>query len=207
VATHQPFVIIDEQESTLRICSQRGYLALQGDATSDALLCQARIGQAKGVLVATDNDAHNLSVTLSARHLNRDVFIVARANHDETMAKLELAGANRVISPYAIAGHRMASLVIEPGVVECVEMLTKAGGVEFAIEEVIISPTSLLVGKTLAEAQKMFKSGVMIVALKKPSGLIASQRSEVRIEAGDLVIVIGAPDQLTAFQHHNTTHS
>jgi Trk K+ transport system NAD-binding subunit len=65
----------------------------------------------------------------------------------------------------------------------------------------------LLVGKTLAEAQKMFKSGVMIVALKKPSGLIASQRSEVRIEAGDLVIVIGAPDQLTAFQYHNTTHS
>ena len=86
-------------------------------------------------------------------------------------------------------------------------MLTKAGGVEFAVEEVIISPTSLLVGKTLAEAQKMFKSGVMIVALKKPSGLIASQRSEVRIEAGDLVIVIGAPDQLTAFQHYNTNQS
>jgi voltage-gated potassium channel len=101
----------------------------------------------------------------------------------------------------------MASLVIEPGVVECIEMLTKAGGVELAVEEVIISPTSLFVGKTLAEAQKMLRSGVMIVALKKPSGLIASQRSEARIQADDRVIVIGAPDQLAAFQRHHTTHS
>jgi voltage-gated potassium channel len=207
VAAHQPFVIIDEQESNLRTCSQRGYLVLLGDATSDALLREAGIGQAKGVLVATDNDAHNISVTLSARHLNKDVFIVARANHDETKAKLELAGANRIISPYAMAGHRMASLAIEPGVVECVEMLTKAGSVEFAVEEVIISPTSLLVGKTLAEAQNTLRSRVMIVALKKPSGLIASQRSEARIEAGDIVIIVGAPDQLTAFQHNNTARS
>lgn len=207
VTAHQPFVVIDEQESTIRTCSQQGYLALLGDATSDALLYQAGIGQAKGVLAATDNDAHNLSVTLSAHHLNKDVFIVGRANHDETKAKLELAGIKRVISPSAMAGHRMASLVIEPGVVKCVEMLTKAGGVEFAALEVIISPTSLLAGKTLLEAHKTFRSGVMIVALKKPSGLIASQRSQARIQAGDLVIVIGASDQLTAFQHQHTAHS
>lgn len=206
VAAHQPFVVIDEQESNIRTCSQRGYLALLGDATSDALLREAGIGQAKGVLVATENDAHNISVTLSARHLNKDIFIVARANHDETKAKLELAGANRIISPYAIAGHRMASLVIEPSVVECVEMLTKTGGVEIAVEEVVISPTSSLVGKTLVEAQNTLRSGAIIVALKRPSGLMASQRSEARIEAGDMVIVVGAPDQLAAFQHKNTAH-
>jgi voltage-gated potassium channel len=206
VAAHQPFVVIDEQESNVLTCSQRGYLALLGDATSDALLREAGIRQAKGVLVATENDAHNISVTLSARHLNKDIFIVARANHDETKAKLELAGANRIISPYAIAGHRMASLVIEPGVVECVEMLTKTGGVEIAVEEVVISPTSSLVGKTLVEAQNTLRSGAIIVALKRPSGLMASQRSEARIEAGDMVIVVGAPDQLAAFQHKNTAH-
>jgi len=206
VAAHLPFVVIDEKESNIVTCSQRGYLALLGDATSDALLREAGVGQARCVLVATDNDAHNISVTLSARHLNRDVFIVARANRDETKAKLELAGANRIISPYAIAGHRMASLAIEPGVVECIETLTKAGGVEIDIEEVVVSSTSLLVGKTLGEAQNTLRSGAMIVALKGPSGLILSQRSEARIQAGDMLIVIGAPDQLAAFQHHNTAH-
>jgi voltage-gated potassium channel len=206
VAAHRPFVIIDEQESNIRTCLQRGYLALQGDATSDVLLREAGIGRAKGVLVATENDAHNISATLSARHLNKDVFIAARANHDETQAKLELAGANRIISPYAMAGRRMAHLATEPGVVECVEMLTKVGGVELAVEEIIIAPTSSLVGKTLLEAQNTLRSGAIIVALKKPSGLIVSQRSQARIQAGDMVIVIGAPDQLAAFQHSNTVH-
>ena len=206
VAAHRPFVIIDEQESNIRTCIQQGYLALQGDATSDVLLREAGIGRAKGVLVATENDAHNISVTLSARHLNKDIFIAARANHDETQAKLELAGANRIISPYAMAGRRMAHLAIEPGVVECVEMLTKAGSVELAVEEITIAPTSSLVGKTLLEAQNTLRSGAIIVALKKPSGLIVSQRSQARIQAGDMVIVIGAPDQLAAFQHSNTVH-
>jgi K+/H+ antiporter YhaU regulatory subunit KhtT len=84
--------------------------------------------------------------------------------------------------------------------------LTRAGGVEIDIEEVVISPTSLLVGKTLGEVQNTLRSGAMIVALKGPSGLIPSQRSEAWIEAGDTLVVIGAPDQLAAFQHQNTAH-
>jgi voltage-gated potassium channel len=206
VATHLPFVVIDEKESNIATCVQRGYLALQGDATSDALLREAGVGQARCVLVATDNDAHNISVTLSARHLNNEVFIVARANRDETKAKLELAGANRIISPYAIAGHRMASLAIEPGVVELIETLTKSGGVEIDIEEVVVSPTSWLVGKTLGEAQTTLRSGAIIVALKEPRGLILNQRSEAQVQAGDTLIIVGTSDQLAAFQHHNTAH-
>ncbi len=70
----------------------------------------------------------------------------------------------------------MASLAIEPGVVELIETLTTSGGVEIDIEEVVVSPTSLLVGKTLAETQTTLRSGAMIVALKEPSGLIFNQR-------------------------------
>jgi voltage-gated potassium channel len=203
VAARIPFVVIDEKESNVRICSQQGYLVVQGDATSDAMLRKAGVERAKCVLVATDNDAHNISITLSARHLNGKLFIVARANHDETKAKLELAGANRMLSPYAIAGHRMANLAIQPGVVEFFETLTKAGGVEIAVEEVVVSPASLLVGKTLLEAQNTLSFGAMVVALKRPSGLIPTSRLKARIEAGDTVIVVGAPEQLATFQQKN----
>jgi voltage-gated potassium channel len=203
VAVRLPFVVIDELEGNMRACAQRGYLMLQGDATSDAILREAGIERAKCVLVATDNDAHNISITLSARHLNRNLFIVARANRDETKAKLKLAGANRVLSPYAIAGHRMANLAIQPGVVDFFETLTKAGGVEIAIEEVVVSPTSQLVGKTVIEAQNTLRSGAMVVALKRPNGLMPSPRLEARIEGGDTVIVVGTPEQLAAFQQKN----
>lgn len=197
------FVVIDEKESNVRACVEHGYLALQGDATSDDMLRKAGIEHAKCVLVATDDDAHNISITLSARHLNSTLFIVARANRDETGAKLKLAGADRVLSPYNIAGHRMANLAIQPGVVEFYDTLTKAGGVELAIVEVIVSTASPLVGKTLVEAQNTLSYGAMIVALKRPSGLMPGSRLEARIEAGDTVIVVGAPEQLAAFQQKN----
>ena len=117
-AAHAAFVVIDEKEDTVQSCIQRGYLALQGDATGDAVLREAGIQHAKCLLAATDNDAHNIYITLSARHLSSKLFIIARSNHDETEAKLQLAGADRVLSPYTIGGHQMANLALESKVVE-----------------------------------------------------------------------------------------
>ncbi len=117
-AAHAAFVVIDEKEDTVQSCIQRGYLALQGDATVDAVLREAGIQHAKCLLAATDNDAHNIYITLSARHLSSKLFIIARSNHDETEAKLQLAGADRVLSPYTIGGHQMAYLALESKVVE-----------------------------------------------------------------------------------------
>lgn len=110
-----PFVVIDENETTVQRCIERGYLALQGDATSDEVLREAGIQHAKCLLAATENDANNIYITLSARHLSTSLFIVARANHAETEAKLKMAGANQILSPYTIGGHQMANLALQAG--------------------------------------------------------------------------------------------
>ncbi len=117
-AARKPFVVIDENEATVQRCIQKGYLALQGNAASDELLREAGIQYAQALLAATDQDANNIYISLSARNLNPKVLIVARANHDETITKLKQAGANRVLSPYAIGGHRMANLALQPNVVD-----------------------------------------------------------------------------------------
>jgi voltage-gated potassium channel len=88
---------------------------LQGDATSDAVLREAGIERARGLLAATESDASNIYITLSARHLSAALFIIARANHAGTEAKLKMAGADRVLSPYAIGGHQMANLALQSG--------------------------------------------------------------------------------------------
>src|SRR5205085_8742873 len=110
---HAPFVVIDETETTVQRCIDHGYLALQGDATSDEVLREAGIEHAKCLLAATESDANNLYITLSARHLSTSLFIVARANHAETEAKLKMAGANHILSPYTIGGHQMANLALQ----------------------------------------------------------------------------------------------
>ncbi len=202
-AARLPFVVIDEIERNVDKCLERGHLALLGDATSDDVLRESGILHAKSLLVATDNDAHNISITLSARHLSRKLFIVARANHNETEAKLKLAGADRILSPYTIAGHRMANLALQPGVMEFFETITKAGDAELAVQEVVVPATSPLAGKTLVEAQNTLSYGTMLVALKRPSGVMPGSRLEARIEVGDTVIVVGALEQLSVFKQKN----
>lgn len=198
-AMQKPFVTIDEKEDNIQLCVQHGYLALQGDATSDAALRAAGIERAQCLLVATDNDARNISITLSARYLNNNLFIIARANHDETEAKLKRAGADRVLPLYVIGGHRMAHLALQPGVIELFDLITTAGNMELEVREITLDMTPPLIGKTMAEAQNTFTDGLVIVAIKKRCGFIAGPRRDTRIEVGDTMIVVGVPEQLARF--------
>ncbi len=117
-AIRRPFIVIDHAEENVELCIKQGFIAIQGDATSDEVLRHAGIAKAVCVLVATDDDAHNISITLSARHLNRTLLIIARSNHKETEVKLKMAGADHVISPYTMGGLGMANLALQPGAAE-----------------------------------------------------------------------------------------
>jgi voltage-gated potassium channel len=188
-------------------CIARTYLALQGDATRDDLLREAGVQHAKCLLAATDNDANNISVTLSARHLNSKLFIVARSNHVETEAKLKLAGADRVLSPYTIAGYRMGIMAIQSGSVEFFDALTRNGSLELAVEEMVIPIASPLIGKTVAQAQNTLSYGTVLAALKRSGGIMPGSRLEARIGAGDTLIVVGTPKQLAAFLQKNNAQT
>lgn len=202
-AAHKLFVVIDENEEAVQRCIERGYLVLQGNAASDDVLREAGIHHAQALLVATDQDANNIYITLSARNLNPNLHIVARANHDETVMKLKRAGADRVLSPYAIGGHRMANLAIQPAVVDFFDTLINAENAELAVQEVILPAHSPLIGKTIVDAQNMLTDGTMILAIKKPGGLVMGSRLETCIESGDAAIIVGAHEQLSAFASKN----
>jgi voltage-gated potassium channel len=202
-AARKPFVVIDENEATVQRCIQKGYLALQGNAASDEILREAGIEYAQALLAATDQDANNIYISLSARNLNPNVLIVARANHDETIMKLKQAGANRVLSPYAIGGHRMANLALQPNVVEFFDTLINAENPELAIREITLADHSKLIGKTLADAQNILTNGTMILAIKKPGGLVMGSRMETRIENGDVAMIVGTPEQIATFARQN----
>jgi voltage-gated potassium channel len=97
----------------------------------------------------------------------------------------------------------MANLALQPGVIEFFDTITKVGNVEFAVQEVLVATTSPLIGKTMVDAQSTLSDGTMIVALKKPGRLMTGSRLEVRIAAGDTVIIVGPPEQLVAFKKKN----
>ena len=194
-----PFVIVEKESQEFDV--DEDVIITYGDATSDDLLKNVGIEKAKGLISVLDSDAQNLYVVLSARGLNENLFIVARANEAGADYKLKRAGADKVVSPYHIGGLRIAHTILKPTVVDFLELTAKTGNMEIQIEEVVVEEASSLVGKTIKEADISAKNWVIIVALKKENGkILFNPRADTLIEAGDKVAVIGEPEHFKQFE-------
>ena len=194
-----PFVVVEREQQELD--ADDDSLIIYGDATRDELLKKMGIEKAKGLISVLDSDAQNLYVVLSARGLNKDLFIVARANEEGADYKLTRAGADKVVSPYHIGGLRISHTILKPTVVDFLELTAKAGNMEIQIEEVVVEEASSLAGKTIKEADIRAKNWVVIVALKKENRkILFNPRADTRIEAGDKVAVIGEPEHFNQFE-------
>ena len=192
-------VIVEKEHQDLDVDDDA--IIIYGDATRDDLLKSVGIERAKGLISVLDSDAQNLYVVLSARGLNKKLFIVARANEEGADYKLTRAGADKVVSPYHIGGIRIAHTILKPTVVDFLELTAKAGNMEIQIEEVVVEEASGLAGKTIKDADIRAKNWVVIVALKKKNGkILFNPRAHTMIEVGDKVAVIGEPEHFSQFE-------
>src|SRR5918911_1071311 len=145
-----PFVVIDQDSQRVEECLERGHPAILGDASDDTVLEEAGVRRAKGLVAAVDSDADNVFVTLSARKMNPDLYIVARTSSDEAAGKLEIAGADRTLSPYAVGGRRLASLATQPLIVDFLDIVTRGRkGIEFRLEEFSVPEESFITDQTI----------------------------------------------------------
>jgi voltage-gated potassium channel len=187
-----PFVIV---ESTPELCQQlreEGIPFVQGDATEDETLIEAGIQRAKGLITAVASETANVYITLTARGLNPDLFILARCGEEGTEVKLKRAGANKVISPYRIGANRMAWAVLRPSVVDFIDIAVGGESLELQLEEIRVAPDSTLVDKTLVTSGIRRDWGIMIIGIKKISGeMHFNPASTTLIDAGDILITIG----------------
>jgi voltage-gated potassium channel len=194
-----PFVIIANDQQHIAKAEKEGYLCLFGDATSDEVLKEAGIERAHGLVAAVGTDTDNTFITLSARELRPDLFIEARSSSPEAEGKLRRAGADRIISPHAIGGRRMAMLALRPAVVDFIDTVTYGRGREMELENVDVGSGSQLVGRTMEQARS--KVGITVLAMRKKGGkLLPNPPGEEIIEEGDRLIVIGTKKRLAALE-------
>lgn len=192
-----PFVIIDRRPEVLRDFNVPNGIALEGDATADEVLKRAGVERARALVTVAASDADNLFITMSARLLNERLFIVARAEGELAEQKLRRAGANRVVTPYAIGGAKVAMAVLRPAVVDFIELATGTEHLDLQIEETLIQPGSQLAGVMLHASRLRQDLGVIVVAIKKASGhLVANPPGDAVMEAGDTLIALGARQNL-----------
>lgn len=196
-----PFVVIDQREERVSKAEQAQYLVLEGDASDEKVLLTAGVAKAKGLFAALPTDADNVFVVVTAKELNPSLFVVARAETQRSVTTLTHAGADKVISPYAMGGYRMALAALRPAVDAIFELATHQQSLELQLEEFAVAQHSPCDGVTLRHSGLCDDLGVIVAAIKRASGrMVFNPSPEERLESGDRLVALGEPQQLKALE-------
>ena len=196
-----PFVILDNNPDVIAVAAERNVRYVEGDGTEDEDLMRAGLDRARALVAASDSDAANLYIVLSARAARPDLLIVARASEEEAEKKLMLAGADRVVLPYATAGRVMANLVIKPQVAEFVSTVTTAGGPDLRFEQIQVPAAWPESGKELHDLHVRSRTGAVVIAVQKPGGeFITRPDGHTLVESGDIVVGVGSAEEIVALE-------
>jgi voltage-gated potassium channel len=192
------YVVIDNNPEAVQRLQREDRLHLEGDAAGEEVLKAAGILLAKGLICAVDSDERAVYITLAARALNPNLYLLARAGRPESVRRLELAGANRVLSPYRMAGHRMAEMAVRPALVDLFDALHH-GEAEVGVEEILVPPGCRIIGRTLEQAGLMDASRAQLLALRRRDGsLHVKPAPGLEVQAEDLIVALGSESQLSA---------
>jgi len=187
-------VVIDILPESLARARREGFLEVEGDATEEATLRAAGIERARGLITTIDSDAHNVYVILSARALNPGLFVVARANAADSEGRLVQAGASRVVSPYTMAGHRLAELATRPRVVDFIDAALSHGELAFSMEEVEVAAGDPLDGRTVGGLRE---TGLFVLAIVQGErSYEANPPASRMLKAGETLVVSGSVARL-----------
>jgi voltage-gated potassium channel len=195
-----PFVVIESDTGRTNALIERGVLVIGGDATFEETLRDAGVQRARGLATCLPNDADNLYTVLTARDLNRELYIVARAIEEQAEAKLIRAGASRVVAPTIIGSHRMAQSLLKPTVADFIDSIS-AEHLDLSFEEVAVTALSPYVGQQLRATNIRSELNIVIVAIKRRDGaMIFNPSGEARMERGDLLVAIGQAESLATLK-------
>lgn len=194
-----PFVVLDRDSTLIERAAHHGYIAIADDATHDEVLESCNIHRARGVACLTTSDANNIVITLSARALCPDLFIISRAEDLDAAGKLKHAGATRVISPLHNGAIAVTNTILRPHAVDFLDQNAESTqGLEFS--QLPVRPGSALDGTTLAQSLIATTPELVIVAIRHPDGTTEiNPTPEAPLTAGDTLIIAGDPGTVVDF--------
>ncbi|MGM0645448.1 MAG: potassium channel family protein [Thermodesulfobacteriota bacterium] len=198
-------VVIDNNPEVIGELEQTGMYYIAGDATSDEILLKAGLKRAKAIIAALDADAENVYVTLTSKQMVPQVLVVARAANEQSIQRLEYAGADRVLTPHVFGGLRMAQLVVRPTVTDFLDLAMQGRHIDLQMEELEVSPGSWLVGKDLLHSEIRPRFNLIVIAIQKSDGSMHfNPQSDTSIDVRDTLVVVGSREDLDALEQITT---
>ena len=197
-----PIVVIDRNEEAIARGREMGIMCLERDAMEEENLVEAGLERAKGLISVVNRDADNVFIVLTARAVNGDLFICARASSKGVEKKLYRAGANHVVSPYASAAVRITQNILRPTITDFLGSALSGNGeeMELALEELEIPENGPFVDKTLMDSNIRNDFDLIIVAIKRKDGTRIFNPSSLEcINKGDTLIAVGPQENMDRF--------
>lgn len=194
-------VVVESDPTMVQHARDLGATVVDGDGTHNETLLEAGIKRARALVACVTNDADNLVIVLSARSMCPDLHIVSRTSEAESESKLRLAGADRVVAPQVVGSERLAAMAVEQTLSEMFDVIVGGRMLEFAIEEIHIPESSLLVGMSIREAGVRERSGAMILAVEdRERRLLTTPTPDHILQGDETVIVVGTQEQVDRAQ-------
>jgi voltage-gated potassium channel len=196
LSAHDTFVVIEKDPEKVAQLTEIGVSVLVRDATLEESLLEAGVEHARGLAACLPDDAENVYVVLTARALNSNIHIVARAVEEQAEPKLIRAGANRVVAPTIIGGHRMAVALTKPAVGDFIDSVT-ANKLNLGFEQLEVDAASPLTGHKLRDTTIRSEMNIVIVSITRSnSEIIFNPSGDTTIEGGDILVAIGHAEAL-----------
>jgi voltage-gated potassium channel len=190
-------VVVDIDERLIAEAASAGHAVVEGSSTEDDVLRAAGVERASIVIVSVGDDAVGISTVLSARALNPDLRIIARANEASTEAKLKRAGCDRVVNPLQQGAQRIAAFAQQPDVADFLDVVVHDEEVEYRLEELRVTDASWFANRTLGDAHIRRETGALVLAVRQPDGsFVSNPKPEVMLTPGTILIAIGTSEQL-----------
>jgi voltage-gated potassium channel len=200
--SRKDFVVIENDEDIINSLPDDGSIHLVvGDATDDEVLKLAKIDVAEYIIITLPRDSDNVFITLTARELNPDIHVIARASDPNSEKKLIRAGAHNVILPDVLGGLHMSQLITKPYVIEFLDLLNGVSTQELHLEEIEFEDIkSVFHNKTIGDLDVRARSGVSIIGVRRGEmGFAFNPGPDTIINMNSILIVLGNKNQIEKF--------
>lgn len=196
------FVLIDLAEEKVEKATELGFLAIEGDATSEEVLEQVNLPKAKALASVLPSDAENVFITLTARNLRPDIQIIAKSEQETSCRKLRQAGANKVVMPHRIGAQQMERMISRPSTADLVELFAEASHLEMELDELLIDQQSSLIDKSIAESRIRDDYNLLVVGIKDEDNRFRfNPRPHEKICSGNVLLVMGEVPDINRFKN------
>jgi voltage-gated potassium channel len=192
-ARGEPFVVVDWNQDLEEELLGSEFAHITDDATSEETLRQAGIERARGMVAALDDDAQNVLTVLTARELNPDLLIIARAGTESLESKMLRAGADRVVTPSSIGGHRLALALLRPAVHDFFgRIFTLGAEPDVDVGQITVPDDSPFAGQTIEGCDLRRIRNISILSIRRDDGSFDLNPGAQRtIQPGETLIFIG----------------